>query len=100
MASAKNYQGDGGNTGKGGQQSPRNAPNVQPGTITKAVRLAPVEVSKSLQDGEKFIKWDDVSIFLVHFCFIIIIALLLFECNVLQTFSLQQILCFENCQYH
>lgn len=61
---AKNLQSDSGTGKTGQQQSPRNtgSSNVQPGTITKAVRLAPVEVSKALQDGEKFIKWDDVSI--------------------------------------
>lgn len=46
-----------GSSGKSGG-SPRNTGgNTQSGTITKAVRLAPVEVSKALQDGEKFIKW-------------------------------------------
>lgn len=57
--------------GSGGKSggSPRNtgASNTQPGTITKAVRLAPVEVSKALQDGEKFIKWMsyEVSFFFI-----------------------------------
>lgn len=47
-----------GDSGKG-QQSPRNT--GQSSAITKAVRLATVEVSKALQDGEKFIKWEEVS---------------------------------------
>lgn len=40
------------------QASPRN-------TVTPAgafVQLGSVEVSKSLQDGEKFVKWDEVSV--------------------------------------
>jgi hypothetical protein len=45
------------NAPKSNQQSPRNAPTVS----TVAVRAGSVEVSKTLQEGEKFIKWDEVS---------------------------------------
>lgn len=41
------------------QQSPRNT--GQSSATTKAVRLATVDVSKALQDGEKFIKWEEVN---------------------------------------
>lgn len=40
----------------GSQASPRNTPST-------FVQLGLVEVSKSLQDGEKFVKWDEVSRF-------------------------------------
>lgn len=45
------------------QASPRNT--VTPTTMTTGsfVQLGSVEVSKSLQDGEKFVKWDEVSVF-------------------------------------
>lgn len=39
------------------QQSPRNTAN----NATVAVQTGPIEVSKALQEGEKFIKWDEVS---------------------------------------
>ncbi len=39
------------------QASPRNTVSTT-GTF---VQLGSVEVSKSLQDGEKFVKWDEVS---------------------------------------
>lgn len=42
---------------KSNQQSPRNTPSVS----SVAVRAGTVEVSKALQEGEKFIKWDEVS---------------------------------------
>lgn len=42
---------------KSSQQSPRNTANSQ----TVAVQAGIVEVSKALQEGEKFIKWDEVS---------------------------------------
>lgn len=45
------------NAPKSNQQSPRHAAT----TSTVAVRAGAVEVSKALQDGEKFIKWDEVS---------------------------------------
>lgn len=45
------------NTPKSNQQSPRNTPSVS----SVAVRAGAVEVSKALQEGEKFIKWDEVS---------------------------------------
>lgn len=42
------------------QQNPRNtASNVM--TTGTYVTFGPVEVSKALQDGEKFVKWDEVS---------------------------------------
>lgn len=49
------------------QQSPRNTSSgaLPSGTY---VSFGPVEVSKALQDGEKFVKWDDVSL---HFIIII-----------------------------
>lgn len=65
-----------GGTGGGGgivsgtsqQQSPRN-------TSTMAnIQLGYLDVSKSLQDGEKFVKWDEVSAY-YSMCFIC-----LFEC--------------------
>lgn len=45
------------NTPKSAQQSPRNTANQS----TVAVRAGIVEVPKTFQDGEKFIKWDEVS---------------------------------------
>ena len=45
------------NAPKSAQQSPRNTASAS----TVAVRACTVEVSKALQDGEKFIKWDEVS---------------------------------------
>lgn len=44
---------------KSNQQSPRNTASVS----SVAVRAGLVEVSKALQEGEKFIKWDEVSAF-------------------------------------
>lgn len=44
-------------TPKSAQQSPRHTATVS----TVAVRAGAAEVSKALQDGEKFIKWDEVS---------------------------------------
>lgn len=48
------------------QQSPRNTSSgaLPSGTY---VSFGPVEVSKALQDGEKFVKWDDVSLHLLLF---------------------------------
>lgn len=43
------------------QSSPRNTACVVPSTGTY-VSFGPVEVSKALQDGEKFVKWDEVSV--------------------------------------
>lgn len=53
------------------QHSPRNLGNISITSLSsslpqstnpvKAVQLGTVEVSKALQDGEKFIKWDEVS---------------------------------------
>lgn len=48
---------------KSNQQSPRNTPNV----TTIAVQTGQVDVSKALQEGEKFIKWDEVSFFSLLF---------------------------------
>lgn len=45
------------NAPKSSQQSPRNTASVS----TVAVRAGTVEVSKALQEGEKFLKWDEVS---------------------------------------
>lgn len=42
------------------QQSPRNTSTGGAPSGT-CVQWGPVEVSKPLQDGEKFVKWDDVS---------------------------------------
>jgi hypothetical protein len=42
---------------KSSQQSPRNTAK----NATVAVQTGPIEVSKVLQEGEKFIKWDEVS---------------------------------------
>lgn len=42
---------------KSNQQSPRNTPN----TNAVAVQTGQVEVSDCLKEGEKFIKWDEVS---------------------------------------
>lgn len=40
------------------QHSPRNAASsLSSGTY---VSFGPIEVSKALQDGEKFVKWDEV----------------------------------------
>lgn len=47
------------------QASPRNTSvTMSTGTF---VQLGLVEVSKSLQDGEKFVKWDEVSPFFIFF---------------------------------
>lgn len=43
------------------QASPRNTVTPSAGTF---VQFGSVEVPKSLQDGEKFVKWDEVSYFL------------------------------------
>lgn len=43
---------------KSNQQSPR---KTLPYNQNVAVQAGPVEVSKALQEGEKFIKWDEVS---------------------------------------
>lgn len=43
-------------SGTSQQQSPRNT-----STMTNVVQLGYLDVSKSLQDGEKFVKWDEVS---------------------------------------
>jgi hypothetical protein len=48
---------------KSAHQSPRNQPN--PVSTSVAVQTCVIEVSKSLLDGEKFIKWDEVNIFLI-----------------------------------
>lgn len=45
------------NAPKSNQQSPRHTAS----TSSVAVRAGSVEVSKALQEGEKFIKWDEVS---------------------------------------
>lgn len=42
------------------QQSPRNT-GGQTVTNPTAVKLGTMEVPKALQDGEKFLKWDEVS---------------------------------------
>lgn len=55
------------NSPKSNQQSPRHVAT----TSTVAVRAGAVEVSKALQDGEKFIKWDEVSAFAFTFTFFI-----------------------------
>lgn len=44
---------------KSAQQSPRNTANP---SSTIAVQTGAVEVSKTLLEGEKFIKWDEVII--------------------------------------
>jgi hypothetical protein len=49
---------------KSNQQSPRNTASVS----SVAVQTGTVEVSKALQDGEKFIKWDEVRIILLCVC--------------------------------
>lgn len=48
---------------KSNQQSPRKTANIQ----NVAVQAGIVEVSKILQEGEKFIKWDEVSVFVHDF---------------------------------
>jgi hypothetical protein len=45
---------------KSNQQSPRNTAS----NFSVAVQTGSVEVSKILQEGEKFIKWDEVSFIL------------------------------------
>lgn len=47
-------------------QSPRNTASLSAsptvgGNATAYVQLGAIEVSKALQEGEKFIKWDEVS---------------------------------------
>lgn len=50
------------------QQSPRNT-STSSSTMSSGtyVQVGPIEVSKSLQDGDKFVKWDEVSFFSVIF---------------------------------
>lgn len=45
----------------GQQSSPRNTASIS--TSGTYISFGPVEVSKALQDGEKFVKWDEVSNF-------------------------------------
>lgn len=47
------------------QQSPRNTASFGNNTIATSchVQWGVVEVSKQMQDGEKFIKWEEVSTF-------------------------------------
>jgi hypothetical protein len=52
---------------KSNQQSPRNTPNI---TNTIAVQTGQVEVSKVLLEGEKFIKWDEVSFHSMRYDFV------------------------------
>lgn len=53
-------------SGTSQQQSPRNT-----STIANVVQLGYLDVSKSLQDGEKFVKWDEVSpAHIRYLCFI------------------------------
>lgn len=48
------------------QQSPRNtATNAM--TTGTYVSFGPVDVSKALQDGEKFVKWDEVRLNSISF---------------------------------
>lgn len=47
------------NAPKSAHQSPRNTAAI---SSSVAVQTAPIEVSKALQEGEKFIKWDEVSL--------------------------------------
>lgn len=46
------------------QQSPRNTGGgggaITTGSSGTCVQWGPVEVSKAMQDGEKFVKWDEV----------------------------------------
>lgn len=49
------------------QQSPRNMPkgggsSSSTSTSSTYVSFGPLIVSKALQDGEKFVKWDEVSV--------------------------------------
>lgn len=57
MASSANLSAEG--SGKQ-QQSPRNTGGQTVANPT-AVKLGTIEVPKALQDGEKFLKWDEVS---------------------------------------
>jgi hypothetical protein len=43
------------------------------------VKLKPIEVPKALQEGEKFVKWDDVSICQFLSSFLVVFLLLLFK---------------------
>lgn len=54
IATSSNNSNSSGNS----QASPRNT--LSAGSF---VQLGSVEVPKSLQDGEKFVKWDEVSVF-------------------------------------
>lgn len=53
------------NVGSSGsnQASPRNTLTSQTMSAGTFVQLGSVEVPKALQDGEKFVKWDEVSRF-------------------------------------
>lgn len=50
-----------GSSGAIQQQSPRNTGMSNVPTSGTYVSTGPVEVSKALQDGEKFVKWDEES---------------------------------------
>lgn len=41
--------------------SPRNTSSSTMPTGGTYVQIGPIDVSKSLQDGDKFVKWDEVS---------------------------------------
>jgi hypothetical protein len=49
------------NAPKSNQQSPRNAPTVS--TVAVHTGAFPFDVPNALKEGEKFIKWDEVSFF-------------------------------------
>lgn len=53
------------------QQSPRNTASAGNSTVATSchVQWGVVEVSKQMQDGEKFIKWEEVSFFFHYFLF-------------------------------
>lgn len=52
------------------QQSPRNTSLGSSSTTSTTLQFGIVEVPKQMQDGEKFIKWDEVSLNFFLFSFI------------------------------
>lgn len=57
------------NSSGNNQASPRNTVTSSTMSTGSFVQLGSVEVPKSLQDGEKFVKWDEVSYFPIVFVF-------------------------------
>lgn len=73
-------------------QSPRNMAKSGSGSgasnATPYVSFGALEVSKALRDGEKFVKWDEVSY--VHFCLVFLSSLVWFFSFSINTSSIRR----------